>query len=330
MNSVVCSKRRIRRWGAGAVLATGAAVLGMGSAGADTPDDVIGQTIAELNQGNVVLDAASTADLSARQADALMVQTTLAPQTDPILLQLEGLQNNLPAGDQTLLGSVDEQLLTAAQNVVSADQAFVAADQAGELSSNSFLPIDLTALEADLGLGGAALNADFESFLTLFDPGFATDTAASAAVTTTNPADVLSQASNALTAGNQALDTINVSGIGDAFANTVSSQLTFDDHAIVDIGNLAAGENLITANDGGFSTIVNDLLTPIDQNIYQSSEAVLAADQAFQVALAADTGSMDPSALAAEIGLLSPDFQLLGDLFNALPIEFVGQLGQLF
>jgi hypothetical protein len=153
------------------------------SSAAVTPDDVIGQAITDLNQGNVVLDAASTADLSARQADALAEQLSLSTQTDPILLQLESLQDSMPAGAQNFLGSVDEQLITAAQNVVSADQAFVAADQAGDLSSNSFLPIDLTNLEADLGLGGALLNADFQSFFALFDPNIGADSAASAATT---------------------------------------------------------------------------------------------------------------------------------------------------
>jgi hypothetical protein len=154
-----------------------------------TPDEVIGQAITELNQGNVVLDAASTADLSTRQAHILATQQGFSTQADPLLNHLDSLQHMLPAADQNFLGGVDEQLVTAAQNVVSADQAFVAADQAGELSSNSFLPIDLTLLEADLGVPGAAIYADFASLFALFDPGIATLTAASAsAVADTAPA----------------------------------------------------------------------------------------------------------------------------------------------
>lgn len=51
-----------------------AAVIGAAiapAARADTPEDVMDQAIQYLNQGTTVLDAAGTADLSARQADIL-------------------------------------------------------------------------------------------------------------------------------------------------------------------------------------------------------------------------------------------------------------------
>ena len=308
MNSTHRRTHRVRQWSTGAVLAASTVVLGMGTAGADTPDDVIGQTIAELNQGNVVLDAASTADLSTRQADALVEQTTLSTQTDPILLQLEALQGNLPDGDQTLLGSVDEQLITAAQNVVSADQAFVAADQAGELGSNSFLSVDLTTFEADLGLGGALLNADFESFLTLFDPGFATAGAASAAaITAATPAELLSQASTDYTEANQVLTAIPDDPGFTSFTGEVIAQQDMDLH---DIAQLATSETALSSYDNGVLTeLLNPIFTSVNQGWDQASEAALNASQALQTAVASGSETAIDTAIFGEIG---PNFDSFG------------------
>lgn len=131
----------------------------------DTPDGVIGQAIADLNQGNALLDTASTADLGARQADILTEQESIATQLDPLLTQLASMQDQLSAGDQTLVADVDEQFVTAAQNLLSADQAFVAADQAGDLGGNSLNATDLTVLLGDTGL----VSADFDTLgATLF------------------------------------------------------------------------------------------------------------------------------------------------------------------
>jgi len=149
--------------------AAAAAMIGMGVAHADTPDDVIDQTINDLNQGTAVLDAASVADLSARQADALAAQENF-DQLDPILTQIGTQEELLPAGDQTFLANADEQFVSAAQNVLSADQAFVAADQAGDLTGNSFNAADLTALDADLGLVSAGFNVLGDFLLVAFDP----------------------------------------------------------------------------------------------------------------------------------------------------------------
>jgi hypothetical protein len=64
--------RRVRQWSTGVGLAgaaaAAAAMIGTGAAHADAPDDVIDQAIQYLNQGDSVLDAAPTADLSAQQA----------------------------------------------------------------------------------------------------------------------------------------------------------------------------------------------------------------------------------------------------------------------
>ena len=147
------------------------------------PDDVIGQAIADLNQGTSVLDAAPTADLSARQADILADSESLNTELDSPLAQIATLQDGLSAAAQTYLANVDEQFVTAAANMLSADQAFVAADQAGDLSGSSLNSTDLTLLDGALGLLSADLNVGGAELLVLFtgglDPSSAADLASS-------------------------------------------------------------------------------------------------------------------------------------------------------
>jgi len=140
------------------------------SSAAATPDDVIGQAITDLNQGTSVLDTAPTADLSTESAKLLSIQEGLPAQLDPILTQTASLQDQLTPGDQSLLALLDEQLVSAAQNVGTADQAFVAADQAGDLSGSGFASADLTLIEADLGFIPAAFDVTGASILAEFDP----------------------------------------------------------------------------------------------------------------------------------------------------------------
>jgi hypothetical protein len=125
-----------------------------------TPEEVLGQAAQDLTQAASVLDAAPTADLGAHQASILANQEMIS-QVDPILTQLGTLQTDLPAADQTFLADADQQFVTAAQGVLSADQAFVAADQAGALNASGFLPVDLTVVDADLGLLSAVFNVTF-------------------------------------------------------------------------------------------------------------------------------------------------------------------------
>jgi hypothetical protein len=129
------------------------------SAATASPDDVIGQAITDLNQGPSVLATASTTDLGSRSAEILASQESLPSQIDPILTQMESLQDQLAPGYQYLMSLVDEQLVSAAQGVASADQVFAAADQAGELSGSGWNGTDLTVLAADLNLAGAGLDA---------------------------------------------------------------------------------------------------------------------------------------------------------------------------
>ncbi len=163
--------------GAAADVATSAA------SSAAAPSDVIGQAIADLNQGTAVLDAAPTADLSARQADTLADSINLNTELDSPLSQMATLQGDFSAADQTYLANADEQLVTAAANILSADQAFVAADQAGELSGSSFNSADLTLIDGALGLLSADLNVGGAELFALFtgglDPSSAADIASS-------------------------------------------------------------------------------------------------------------------------------------------------------
>jgi PE-PPE domain len=153
------------------------------SSASATPDDVIGQTINVLNQAPGVLDAASTADLGTRSAEILSNAEALPGNIDPLLNQLASLQDMLSATDQTLVGYVDELMVSSAQNVVSADQAFVAADQAGDLSSNSLAPADLAVFGADLNFLGSFLTADAANIFAALSGGLdvssATDLASS-------------------------------------------------------------------------------------------------------------------------------------------------------
>jgi hypothetical protein len=160
-----------------------AAATDLATSASASPDDVIGQAIADLSQGTAVLDAAPTADLSARQADILADSENLNTELVSPLSQMATLQDGFSAADQTYLANADEQFVTATANMLSADQAFVAADQAGELSGSSLNSTDLTLLDGALGLLSADFNVGGAELFALFtgglDPSSAADLAAS-------------------------------------------------------------------------------------------------------------------------------------------------------
>jgi hypothetical protein len=131
---------------AGAVVA--AAILGLagsGDAHADTGTDVLGQAGVDLTQATQLVDGAPTASLNTEQlairTGQEMFQTGSASS---LLTEQDSVVSGLPAADQADLTGVDDQLNQAYQAVLTADQAFVAADQAGDLSSvQGALPVDL-------------------------------------------------------------------------------------------------------------------------------------------------------------------------------------------
>jgi hypothetical protein len=154
-----------RRWGiflgmgAGAVVA--AAMIGVSGAAdahADTVGDVLGQAGTDLTDATQVLDGAPTASLDAAEAAFLASQESLQTgSASALIADQEMLQSGLPAADQSDLTNVDTQLVDAYQGILNADQTFVAADQAGDLTGLTGLTDEFDVVGADF----AVLPADF-------------------------------------------------------------------------------------------------------------------------------------------------------------------------
>lgn len=130
------------------------------------------------------------------------------------------------------------------------------------------------------------------------------------------PADLLDSAHTNLTDANQLLSQIDVSVQP---PGAIALQMTQQDLALYNLGQLESAQNVISAHDGALSGLVNQLFfTPLDQAWVNASEAVLNADQGLSAAIASGSGLE-----AAEFGLFGPDFQLLSDAFNSIPLEEV-------
>jgi len=287
-------------------------MAGAPAACADTTDDVIGQAVTDLNQANAVLDAAPTADLNTQQADFLLFAQDA--NQDSFLEQIGAQQDLASASDQTFLAGADEQLVTAAQSVLSADQAFVTADQAGDLSSTGFNSVDLAVLESDFGLGGAELNVIGDSILAAFDPNIGTDAAASAATAAvTDPATLLSEATTNYTDANQLLGDIPS---GD-FAS-VTSTIDTQDTLLQTLGFVDSAESSLSSYDGGaLADLLNPWFSIVDQGWYSASEAALNADQALETAVASGSATAESTAL---LGLITPSFDALAPDLNSVTI----------
>jgi hypothetical protein len=172
--------RQVRRWrialgmSVGAVAA--AAVLGLSDAAdahADDSGDVLGQAAMDLTQATQVLDGAPEAGLDAEQLAVLTGQEMLETGAESSLIpDQESLLSGLPAADQADLTGVDDQLAQSYQGVLDADQAFVAADQAGELSGMGLLPADLGVINADLSMLPADFNVAFTDVAVEFANAF--------------------------------------------------------------------------------------------------------------------------------------------------------------
>jgi hypothetical protein len=336
---------RTRRWPIGVGLVGGAAVaaalIGTAAAHADTIDDLLIQAEGDMNDAATLYSGIDASLLPAQQAanigeevSALQGQAGLVSE---IQSQQDALSEALQSNSQ--LVSADNQLASASGDLLSAVNTYVNAADAGDYATGASFSGEVTGYFDRLDLAGAelfqVLPAELNAEFTTLAVGFPniepitppTDLATSAsAVPAADPTDLLSQATTALTDGNEVLNSIDVSGLDSTLAGTITAQVGLENHGITDIGNLATAEDAITSQDGAFSSLVNDLLTPVDQNINQSAEAILAADQAFDVALSSDTGGVDPTVLVADLGLLAPDYQFLGDVINAIPIDWAGSL----
>jgi hypothetical protein len=169
--------RRPRPWrialgmGAGAVAA--AAMLGLSEAAdahADSGSDILGQAGADLTQATQVLDGAPTASLDAEELMLLTGQESLQTDQATTLLDMqESLQSGLPAADQADLTGADTQLADAFQGILTADQTFATADQAGDLTGLTGLTDQLGVIDADF----AVLPADFNVIVTDIGAEFA-------------------------------------------------------------------------------------------------------------------------------------------------------------
>ena len=170
--------RRPRPWrialgmGAGAIAA--AAMLGLSEAAdAHADDGGLGQAGADLTQATQVLDGAPEASLDAQQLGLLTGQEMLqAGPASALLTDQESLLSGLPAADQADLTGVDDQLAQVYQGVLDTDQAFVAADQAGDLSGAGLLPADLGVIDADLSILPADFNVAFTDVAVEFANAF--------------------------------------------------------------------------------------------------------------------------------------------------------------
>jgi hypothetical protein len=162
--------------GVGAIAA--AAILGLSEAAdahADDGADVLGQAGMDLSQATQVLDGAPTASLDAEELSLLTGQESLQTEEATSLLDAqESLQSGFSAAEQSDVSAADTQLTDAFQGVLTADQTFATADQAGDLSGFTGLSDQFGVIDADLGLLGADANTVFADigaeFVNFFDP----------------------------------------------------------------------------------------------------------------------------------------------------------------
>jgi hypothetical protein len=143
----------------------------------------------------------------------------------------------------------------------------------------------------------------------------------------TGPLDLLGDAQSALTDANQVLGQIDVSGLtGDeaGVGPSITTLIDTQDHALSILDKLDSAESAILSFDNGsLSNFVSPLLTNLDQQWYQTTEALLGADQSIASAV---SGGSFADILAAQFEALTPDAQLISDSFQSLPTEWIGSL----
>jgi hypothetical protein len=161
-----------RVWAGGiGMAAAAAAMIGMGTAHADTVEDVLGQAGVDLTQATSVLESAPTASLGTDGPIVLTEGQSFITQAESFLATTESYQADLPAADQTspLLLDADQALLQADDGLLTADQSFVAADEAGDLTGvqTSSLAGELTEIQAIY----APIDAEFGTIPATLDVG---------------------------------------------------------------------------------------------------------------------------------------------------------------
>lgn len=336
----------VRRWATGVGVAGGAvaAAAMIGTAGApvaraDTPDEVMDQAIALLNQGDSVLLAAPTADLSAQQAEVLAHQATAGTTFDPLLTQLASAEDGAFPGDQAFIATADESFVTGAQNLLSVDQAFVAADQAGDLSGTGFAPADLSLVAGDLGMAGAGVNVLGAAFLALLDPDIGSLGAASAAAAASTPAQLLSEGDADLSNAGNVLSGIDLSGQPSDISSIVTdeTQIIGSSTTIQDaIGSfqteIADAQTQLSGTPGYelVSQATNDLFAQADSGLLNADDALLTSSQLLASTISDGSGLTDADMLsgtAAMLELVGADFGAFGTTFDAAFTPFLEFFG---
>jgi hypothetical protein len=142
-----------------------------------------------------------------------------------------------------------------------------------------------------------------------------------------SPLDLLGDAQSALIDANQVLGQIDVSGLTADEAGvgpSITTLIDTQDHALTILDKLDSAESAILSFDNGsLSNFVSPLLTNLDQQWYQTTEALLSADQSIAGAV---SGGSFADILTAQFEALTPDAQLIGDAFQSLPTEWIGSL----
>ena len=143
----------------------------------------------------------------------------------------------------------------------------------------------------------------------------------------TSPLDLLGDTQIALTDADQALGQIDVSNLTGAEAGVawfIGLQSSIEDHALSELDKVDSAESAILSFDqGALSNFFNPLFVDLDQQWYQSGEAVLVADQALAGAVA--SGSF-PDMIDAQFGVLTSNVELIGDTIQSFPVDWIGSI----
>lgn len=151
--------------------------------------------------------------------------------------------------------------------------------------------------------------------------------AATAHADDTSPLVVLGDAQSALIDANQVLGQIDVSGLTGDEAGVgpgITTLIDTQDHALTALDKLDSAESaILSVDNGSLSNFISPLFTNLDQQWYQTAEALLGADQS--IASAVSSGSF-ADILEAQFEVLAPDAQLVSDSFQSIPTDWIGSL----
>jgi hypothetical protein len=143
----------------------------------------------------------------------------------------------------------------------------------------------------------------------------------------TSPLVVLGDAQSALIDANQVLGQIDVSGLTGDEAGVgpgITTLIDTQDHALTALDKLDSAESaILSVDNGSLSNFISPLFTNLDQQWYQTAEALLGADQSIASAV---SGGSFADILAAQFVALAPDAQLVTDSFQSLPTDWIGSL----